>query len=120
MKKSLILVILLAFTACGTSGVDQSKPENVIQALFDAAQTETYDNLSSLCHASVDADADSTGICNLPDSDKPIFVEVFSTAKVTGDAKIDGDTAEVPVNIQGEDDFVELKKVEDKWYLADM
>jgi len=108
----------------GTPSVDFTDPVSVLQAVFAAAQTEDFAVLSSLCDPRGENDDDTALICAItadhPDRDS--FIEYFSQAKVTGDAAIDGDRAEIPFLFGPEGDQEEtmgLVQRDGKWYLSD-
>lgn len=106
------------------SGVDSSKPENVVNAMFEAAKQGDDSMLPGLCEESVSKDRDVTKMCGLKKGDKDWdrFVEDVKTGSITS-TKAEGDTAEVQITF-GKDgtkkETIELKKVGDKWYLAKM
>ncbi len=108
----------------GTSSVDFTDPVSVLQAVFAAAQTEDFAVLSSLCDPRGENDDDTALICAITADhpDKDSFVEYFAQAKVTGDAAIDGDRAEIPFLFGPDGDQEEtmgLVQRDGKWYLFD-
>lgn len=106
------------------SAVDQSKPENVVNAIFDAAKSGDPSALAGLCEPSVSKDHDVTMICGFKKGDKTweAFLEDGKSGKITS-TKAEGDDAKVDFTY-GKDgskkETIELKKVGDKWYLAKM
>ncbi|MBI4954102.1 MAG: hypothetical protein HY908_18910 [Myxococcales bacterium] len=108
--------------APATGGVDQSKPENVLTALIDAAKNDDDSKLSSLC-AEGKGDGDVKKICAVKKGDKKWaeFVEAFKTGAIKGTPKIEGDKASIDFTF-GPDgkksETMNLWKSGDKWYLA--
>jgi hypothetical protein len=109
-----------AETPAEAAGVDQSKPENVVQAIFDAAKNQSYGNLKNLCDPKGESDTDSKMICELADDKKEEFISYFSKGKITGPAVINGENAEVPI-LFGPDgakqETMKLINRDGKWYL---
>ncbi len=104
--------------------VDQSKPENVVNAIFEAGKNDDPSNLASLCDESVSKDGDVKMICAFKKGDDKW--EKGKGDMVTGkivSTKVDGDSAKVEITF-GKDgtkkETVELKKVGEKWFLAKM
>ncbi len=98
--------------------VDQSDPKKVVQAVFDAAQTKNYALLQNLC--APDCDSDCKMICQLSAENEDEFLKYFSKGKITGEAKINGDKADVPFLFgpQGDkEETMRLVKVDGKWFL---
>ncbi len=106
------------------SSVDFSDPASVLQAVFTAAQTEDFSVLSSLCDPQGENDDDTTLICAITSEhpNKDSFIEYFAHAKITGDAVIEGNRAEIPFLFGPDGDKEEtmgLVQRDGKWYLAD-
>jgi len=102
--------------------VDFSDPVSVLEAVFEAARSEDFDDLAYLCDPLGENDGDTQMICDItfghPDRDE--FVEFFATGKVSGPAVIDGDTAAVPFVFgpDGDDDeTMNLVLRDGRWYL---
>ncbi|MCC6525931.1 MAG: hypothetical protein IT373_25010 [Polyangiaceae bacterium] len=108
--------------APAAGGVDQSKPENVLTALFDAAKNDDDSKLSSLC-AEGKGDGDVKKICAVKKGDKKWaeFVEAFKTGAIKGTPKVEGDKASIDFTF-GPDgkksETMNLWKSGDKWYLS--
>ena len=123
MKKisiALVALFLAGLSGCAPAGVDQSTPEGVANAVFNAASTQNYDMLSGLCDPDGDHDGDVEEICNLKDENQDEFVDYFAKGKVSGEAMIEGDEAVVPVMLGPDGDEEEkmgMIKRDDKWYL---
>ena len=130
MRNIILLLIfgLFIFSSCGdgkkdtaAEGVDQSKPEAVLQAVFDAAKTQNFDMLKGLCDPKGESDGDTKRICELSDKDKEQFVQFFATGKIVGEATIEGDNAEVKFTFgpegQTKDETMKMIKRDGKWYL---
>lgn len=122
MKKILLLFAVFAMVACKNGGgdaVDQTKPEEVVNALFKAAQTSNFDMLKNLCDPKNENDGDTRELCNLTEERKKEFVEYFKDGKVTGSAVIEGDEASVPFVFGpngSESEEMKLIKRDGKWY----
>lgn len=126
MKKIVLFasVLLLAccMTACGGGAPDQSTPEGPAKAVFSAARSGDFSGLKDLCDPKGEGDGDTKRICELATDEgkRDDFIEAFKDGKVTGDAKVMGDKAEVPI-VYGpgavKKETFKLVKREDKWYL---
>jgi len=122
MKRLFILLAVSVFMlSCGGSqGLDQTKPENVVEAVFKAAKSGNFEELKLLCDPNGENDGDTRRICELTEEDKAEFVEFFKDGKVSGQAAINGDEAEVPFTFGPggtETETMRLIKRGDKWYL---
>ena len=120
---ALILAVILPVTACGGGGGDQSTPSGTVQILFDAASSKDFAALGNLCDPKGENDGDTRSICALAtdDADAEEFVEYFSKGKISGDAVIEGNKAEVPF-LFGPDgkreETMRLVQRDGKWYLS--
>lgn len=101
--------------------VDQSKPELVVQAVFDAAKSKDFALLKGLC--APDADGDTKMICNLDEKSKEEFIKYFGMGKIDGVPKIEGTKAEVNI-LFGPDgkkkETMKLVQIDGKWFLQGM
>lgn len=110
------------FAACGGGGkTDQTNPEDVVKALFEAAKSKNFEMTKNLCDPKGENDGDTRSICELKDENiKKQFVEYFSNGGVTGKAQINGDKAVVPFkfgpNGQKREEMKLIKR-DGKWYL---
>jgi hypothetical protein len=102
--------------------LDQSDPVKVIEHVFAAAATGKADGLGALCDPAGGGDGDVKNICGAkpggPKWDE--FVNYFAKGKVSGPAKIDGESAAVEILFGPKGDKKEtmnLKKLDGKWYL---
>jgi hypothetical protein len=124
MKKSLLLLFVFAVLMCSNTvighEVDQSTPEKVVEAVFNAAKSGDIDHLKGLCDPKGENDGDTKRICQLTEADAAEFMEYFKKGKVNGEAQIDGDKASVPILFGPEGKTKEtmiVVKRGDKWYL---
>lgn len=119
-----LLIAAFIFAGCkGGSGDGQGTPTGAANMIFDAAKSGDYSKLKGLCDASLEPDADSKKICEVPDGDeelKKMFKDHFSKGKVVGEATVEGDNAKVNI-LFGPDGTKEetfnFKKKDNKWYL---
>lgn len=107
-----------------TSGeIDFEDPVSVLQAVFDAAISQDYDNLSSLCDPLGENDGDTAMVCEIHEGHEvePQFIEYFTTGEIIGDPMVNGDEAEVPFIFgpPGEEDEETMNFIlrDGKWYL---
>ncbi|MBN1657144.1 MAG: tetratricopeptide repeat protein [Anaerolineae bacterium] len=114
----------LAFSAAAEpSTVDFTDPAAVVQAVFDAAASQDFSVLASLCDPLGENDEDTAMICAITDShaSRDSFVEYFRKGKIVGEAIFHGDDqAEVQFLYGPEGDepeTVHLIKRDGKWYL---
>lgn len=118
-----VLALAFGMSACGGGGGDQSTPSGTVQILFDAASSKDFAALGNLCDPKGENDGDTRSICALAtdDADAEEFVEYFSKGKISGDAVIEGNKAEVPF-LFGPDgkreETMRLVQRDGKWYLS--
>lgn len=125
MKNIIILLSALFLVSCGGAGLDQTKPENLMNIMFQAAQTGDFSQLSSLCQSDGSGDGDVRDVCSCGDKDaNPELLEsykaYFSKGEVTA-TRIDGKEAEVDFNFGPDGDEKETMKmveIDGKWYLG--
>ncbi len=130
MKNLIFFTFIAIFfmTSCGSSGqntseeIDFTKPESVVQAVFDAAQSGNFEILKNLCDPIGENDGDTKRICTCADDEKnrAELIEYFKTGKVAGAAKINGEEAEVDFTFgpNGNDkETMKLINRDGKWYL---
>ena len=78
------------------AGIDRSKPESVLQAVFDCAKSGELAKLKIL--QSSGADGDVKRVCSVsgaPANVQADFRKHFSTGKISGAARIEGNKAQV-------------------------
>lgn len=102
--------------------VDFTDPAAVLEAVFVAAQTESYDALPWLCDPLFYNDGDTTLICqmNAEHDNVAEFVSFFANGRISGEVTIDGEFAEIPFVFGPENDREEVMRLilrNDKWYL---
>jgi len=117
----LLKVVIDETTAGGTTSVS---PEDVVHAIFVAAQTGDFAILGGLCDPLGENDGDTQDICDLATNaaGREDFVAYFAKGKVSGKAAIGaaGDTAEVPFLFGPAGDKAETMKLINRdgmWYL---
>ena len=68
--------------------VDLTDPIAVVQAIFDAAQSGDFSQLSLLCDPEGENDGDTRDICLVSEDEElqDLFVEFFANGKVAGEA----------------------------------
>jgi len=116
--------ILRVATDEAAGGAASMSPEDVVQAIFDAAVAGDFAPLKSLCDPQGENDGDTQDICDLATSaaGREDFVAYFARGKVSGDATVSaaGDVAEVPFLFGPDGDRAETMKLinrNGKWYL---
>lgn len=97
-------------------------PEELVQALFDAARNADPSSLAGYCHPAIETDGDVADICSLTTTSESweSFVEWFGTGTLGGAVQIDGDVARVPFRFGPEGDREETMELQlwgDRWYL---
>jgi len=107
--------------AASLTAVDQSKPENVLQAIFDAANSGNIAPLISL--KSSDPDGDVKDVCSVGKASaekQAEFKSYFMKGKISGAPKIEGNKAAInftfgPSGTKSE--TMNLVKEGDQWFL---
>ncbi len=110
--------------AAVTAALDQSTPEKVLGAVFEAARSGELAGLAALLPPSGKCDGDVKDVCGVakaPADKQKEFTEYFAKGKITGKARVDGKKAEVdflfgPNGTKKE--TMELVQEGGKWYLA--
>ncbi len=127
MKKILFCISVIYLTACSSkSKLDQSTPEGTLNAVFEAAKSGDMSNLTKLCHAELENDADTKRICDCgkKDADKNLlkeFKRYFAKGFIVGKARIKDNKAEVDFKFGPngkKDEHMRMLKKDGKWYLA--
>jgi hypothetical protein len=93
---------LFALTGCGggaaASKIDQSSPKGLADSIFAAARDGDLASLAGIASADADGDAKRVAGVGAAEADmQKQFRDHFGKGKVNGDAKVDGDKAEVPI-----------------------
>ncbi|MDP7654075.1 MAG: hypothetical protein QF757_05315 [Candidatus Marinimicrobia bacterium] len=135
---ALIITSLMLVVGCSSDGIEtadkeaatnfQSTPKAVMEEIIRAANTEDYSNLPLLCAPDGSGDRDTRKyICAINDADdagKKEFISYYKTAKITGEATIEGNNASIPFwfNHPGgegrSNETMNMVKIEGKWYLS--
>lgn len=115
-------VVLGAATPAGA--VDFSDPAAVVQAVFDAAASQDFSVLSSLCDPMGENDEDTAMVCAITadHASRDSFVEYFSKGKLVSEGEIHAGRYEVPFLVGPNGDQAEtmiLIQRDGKWYLFD-
>ncbi len=127
--KKLVYVLLMAapillMSSCGssTSSSDpHASPESVVQAVFDAANSDDLSGLSTLCDPEGENDGDVQQICEAAENMHDQFVAYFKDGEITGEAEIEGDNGKIPVKFNnGDEDHMKCIQRDGKWYLYGM
>jgi len=124
MKKALFFLFAFMVFLCTQTvmslEIDQSTPEKVVEAVFQAAKSGDISHLKGLCDPEGENDGDTKRICELTEADAAEFFEYFKNGKVNGKAEIDGEMAAVPILFGPEgktQETMNVVKRGDKWYL---
>lgn len=131
MRNMIFLCLAYFFIACGSNTVsektefvlDQSNPENVVNAIFEAAKTGNLDLLTGLCDPMAENDGDTRRMCaanEANDQEKEEFITYFKDGKIAGEVLIEGDEARVPFLFgpgATENEEMVLINRDGKWYL---
>ena len=123
MKKLFILFAGISFvtSSCGGGAIDQTKPEEVVKAIFKSAKSGDFEMMKNLCDPMGENDGDTRDICQLKDEKiQQEFVKYFKNGKLNGSAQIKDDRAIVPFLFGPNGDKKEemkLIKRDGKWYL---
>lgn len=101
--------------------IDQSTPQALAEGIFAAAKSGDLALLAPV--AAKDADGDSRSVAKAASAEakqQAEFRAYFSTGKISGEVKIEGDKASVPI-LFGPDgtkpETLEMVKVDGRWYL---
>lgn len=105
----------------------QTSPKLVMEEIIRAANTQDYSNLAMLSPPDDSGDGDTKRyICRIAEADdaaKKEFTSYFKTARITGEASIEGTKASIPFwyNHPGgesrSNEEMNMKKMDGKWYL---
>jgi hypothetical protein len=135
-RTSFALVLALAATACGGKDdpaapgtpaaakpvLDASSPKALAESIFAIAKSGDLAQLAGVADP-VDADGDSKNVANVataPAARQEDFRKHFGTGKVSGEVKLAGDQASVPI-LFGPDgtraETLEMVKRGDRWHL---
>ncbi len=121
-----LISIIIVLAACSQkkrkSQLDFSGPGNVLQAVFSAAKSQDFFELSGLCDPLKKNDGDTTDICqiNKDHKDKKSFLRDFKRGRINGITRVLGNRARVPFlygsrgTIQ---EIMHLVRRGEKWYL---
>lgn len=103
--------------------VDQSRPQEVVQAIFDAAASGNLEHLRHLAAPNGMADGDVERVSTVADAspeNQASFRDYFIKGQLQGDPVIDGDWAKVDFTF-GPDgnkrETMNLRRVNGKWFL---
>ena len=100
-------------------------PLMVVQAIFDAAQSNDMSQLSGLCDPTGLGDGDTKAICNVSGQTQQVqdaFISYFQNGRTIGNAVISENRAKVKIKFGPDgtrDEEMNLVKVNGKWYLSD-
>ena len=102
--------------------VDQTTPEALAESIFAAARSGDLASLEVVL-APKDADGDAKNVAHVasaPAKKQEEFKAYFSTGKVNGEVKVEGDKAAVPI-LFGPDgkkpETLNMVRVDGKWFL---
>jgi hypothetical protein len=132
MKNVIVILSALFLMSCGGAEVDgeesvkldQSKPENLMNIMFQAAKSGDFSQLKDLCHPDADMDGDVKDVCSCGEegADPEMlasYKEYFSKGEVT-ETRMIVDEAEVDFNF-GPDgtkkETMRMIEIDGKWYL---
>ena len=122
-----LLITLCALTlaaptpAAADEKIDQSKPENVLQAVFDCAKSGALAKLKGL--ASSTADGDVKNVCAVSEAPQEVqadFKKHFATGKIVGAARVEGDRAAIGFLFGpdgSKDETMNLVRENGRWFL---
>lgn len=120
----LISIPILFMSSCGSSDSSadvHASPESVVQAVFDAANSDDLSILSTLCDPEGESDKDVERICEAAENFHDEFVAFFKEGELNGDASVEDDKASVPVKFNnGDSDDIKCINRDGKWYLLGM
>jgi hypothetical protein len=95
---SLTFATLAACGGAAAAKLDQSSPVGLADSIFAAARGGDLASLAGIAAADADGDAKQVaGVGAAEAGTQARFREHFGKGKVAGDAKVDGDKAEVPI-----------------------
>jgi hypothetical protein len=130
------LSIIIFLLVCSISASDKTNqtptdatdihddPVKVVEAIFEAARTGDYSQLSGLCDPTGSGDGDTKRICSIDSQPKEIqdeFKKYFQNGKVVGSAEINGNEAKVKIKFGpkgNKDEVFNLVKISGKWYIS--
>ena len=125
---SIFAFSILLLVGCGGASAenegDQTDPKWVVNQVFEAANSNDYSLLSSLCDPSGEGDRDTKRICAVgdeSDKSKEEFNTYFKLGKVIGEPTISGDEAKVVIKFGPtgtKDETMNLVNRDGKWYLS--
>ena len=134
MKTVIVLLSALFIMSCGTADsqseteagakLDQSRPENLMNIIFLAAQSGDYSQLSGLCHPAADMDGDVKDVCSCGEAGADpemlaSFKEYFAKGKVQ-ETRMIADEGDVLFTF-GPDgtkkETMRMVEIDGKWYL---
>jgi len=114
----------VAWSAAEPETGDVASPEDVVQAVFDAAQSGDFAPLADLCDPQGENDDDTKVICSAAtdDAHRQVITEAFVKSRINGETQVseDGDQAQVPFLFGPDGDREEtmvLIKRAGRWYL---
>ncbi len=119
-----VSILSVAWQDQSKDSIDRSDPVWVVNQIFEAARTQQFEILTSLCDPKGENDRDTRNICAVVDSSDDIkasFVDQFKLGRVVGEAFIEGDKARVNLKFgpNGDrDETMNLIKRNDYWYLS--
>ena len=102
---------------------DQSTPDGVVRAVFDADRANDASGLKGLCDPAGKNDGDTRRICEITTEDKgwKDFHTYFSKGSINGKVRVNGDKAQVDI-LFGPDgkktETFNMVRHKGKWYLS--
>jgi len=119
MRQYLWILFVCLLIACDSE--DNLGPEACLNNVFEAAVTEDFSRLSSLCDPMRENDPDTQRICDVTDETAESFIEYFKTGKVVGTPTFAEGKAVIRFEFGPESQLreasMELIQREGKWYL---
>jgi hypothetical protein len=103
---------------------DETDPATVLEQVFAAARMEDFGRLADLCDPQGENDGDTETICAITDDhpEQATFVSQFATGGIIGEARVEGDSAEIDFRFgpNGEwEETMTLINRDGQWYLLD-
>ena len=97
-NREAIAAEIVRLGATSIAVVDYANPAAVVQAVFSAAATGDYVNLSGLCDPLGENDGDTALICEITTghANENDFIQIFANGRINGDVIINGERAELP------------------------